>query len=456
MNKSVSEDSFARRIWKYFASIRLTIFLLSALAATSIVGTLIPQNAEPAAYFQEYGETFYRLFNAAGMFDMYHSWWFRLLLVLLTVNIVVCSIERLSTTWKIVFTRNPKFNPEQFRNNHDAIRFSAPAPVQSLKEPYAAAAGRGFGFHKVEAFENGFRVMAERGRWTRLGVYTVHLSVVLLLCGGLIGSIFGFDGSANIPVGEVIDSVRLRNSGKAHQLPFQIRCDDFSVSYYDTGAPKEYRSRLTVIEQGKPVLNKDIIVNDPMRYKGINVFQASYGTMPPREVVLEFTSGESGQSYEKKSVIGNPVELPEGGGSFELKGFQERYSFRNMNLGQTFMGVLTDAQGKAETILMPVQYPSFDKMRKGAWSVSVKGFKPVYYTGLQITGDPGVLLVYAGFIVMIIGCFITFFMSHLRLFVEVTGNGNKSRVLVSGSASKNRIGMQKRLKKLAEELGKSA
>lgn len=456
MNKLVSGDTFARRFWKYFASIRLTIFLLAALAATSIVGTLIPQNADPAAYFQEYGETFYRLFNAAGMFDMYHSWWFRLLLVMLTVNIVVCSIERLSAAWKVIFTRNPRFNPEQFRNNHDAIRFSAAASLPALKDAAEKATRKGFAFHKVEEIEKGFRITAEKGRWTRLGVYTVHLSVVLLLCGGLIGSIFGFDGSANIPVGEVIDSVRLRNSGKAHQLPFQIRCDDFNVSFYDTGAPKEYRSRLTVIEQGKPVLNKDIIVNDPMRYKGVNVFQASYGSLPPREVVLEFTSGESGKSHEKKSAIGNPVELPEGGGSFELKGFQDHYHFRNMNLGQTFMGILTDAQGKAETILMPVQFPSFDKMRKGAWSVSVKEFKPVYYTGLQITGDPGVPLVYAGFVVMIIGCFITFFMSHQRLFVEIAGSGKKTRVLVSGTATKNRIGMQKRLKKLAGELGKSA
>ena len=55
-----------------------------------------------------------------------------------------------------------------------------------------------------------------------------------------------------------------------------------------------------------------------------------------------------------------------------------------------------------------------------------------YYTGLQVTKDPGIWVVYTGFIVMIIGCFITFFMSHQRLCVEVIKSGGKSKVVVTG------------------------
>ena len=83
--------------------------------------------------------------------------------------------------------------------------------------------------------------------------------------------------------------------------------------------PKEYRSRLTIIEQGSPVLQKDIVVNDPLRYRGINIFQSSYGELPPEvrqksspdTFTLTFTSKETGMVYNKKARIGQEIDIPE-------------------------------------------------------------------------------------------------------------------------------------------------
>jgi len=58
-------------------------------------------------------------------------------------------------------------------------------------------------------------IFAEKWRWTRFGVYIVHFSVILLLLGGLIGSLFGFKGFAMIPEHEKINSIRIRNTGQA-------------------------------------------------------------------------------------------------------------------------------------------------------------------------------------------------------------------------------------------------
>ena len=66
-------------------------------------------------------------------------------------------------------------------------------------------------------------------------------------------------------------------------MGFTIRNEDFDVSFYDTGAPKEFRSSLTILENDQPVVKKDIIVNDPLRYKGISIFMASYGEMAPEK-----------------------------------------------------------------------------------------------------------------------------------------------------------------------------
>ena len=79
----------------------------------------------------------------------------------------------------------------------------------------------------------------------------------------------------------------------AIMLPFQIRCDDFEASFYDTGAPKEYRSDLTIIDKGQEVLKQSIRVNDPLSYQGVTFYQASYGAML-KQAEIELQDRDSG------------------------------------------------------------------------------------------------------------------------------------------------------------------
>jgi len=432
--------------------VRLTIVLLLSLAGTSIIGTLIPQNESPSAYLQEYGEFFFRFFSTLGFFDMYHSWWFQALIVLLTANIIVCSIDRLSATWKIIFVKNPPFKISRFRSLQDKEEFSDQRSPEQLKEIYEPFVSRRFKSTRIEQTDKGYSIFGEKGRWTRLGVYVVHSSVILLLIGGLIGSIFGFDGFVNIPEGEAVKNIRLRNSDKLLPLAFEIRCDDFNVSFYDSGTPKEFRSSLTILEQGKPVVQKDIIVNDPLRYKGINMYQSSYGTMPATDIVLNFTSKSTGKVYGKEAAVGQEVMVPEDGGTFVLKDFSSAAKFRGQDVGQAFIGTLTPKDGPPVEVLLPLRFPNFDKMRRGDMIIAVAEQKQRFYTGLQVTKDPGVWVVYSGFIAIIIGCYITFFLSHQQLCVEVIEKSTSSKVIVSGTANKNKMAMQRKLKKISDKL----
>ncbi|MDM8542279.1 cytochrome c biogenesis protein ResB [Desulfococcaceae bacterium HSG9] len=444
--------------------------LLLSLAVTSIIGTIVPQNGNPAAYKQQYGEVFYNLFNRLGIFDMYHCWWFQVMLIMLTLNITVCSIQRLSKTWKIIFPTQLSFNRSRFQKRANREEFQNQGALEQLRKEYESFLNQQIGHSIVERTKKGFCVFAEKMRWTRLGVYFVHLSVILLLLGGLIGSLFGFNGSVNIAEGEAADAIWVRNSHEKRQLPFTIRCDDFDVSFYDTGAPREFRSTLTLLENGEPVLTENIIVNDPLRYKGINMFQASYGQLPPEapkidpdmEVSLNLLSRESGMQYQRKTKIGQVVELPEGKGKFVIKEFQPSLEFGNMKLGETFIGLLTPSQGEETKVILPVKYARFDTMRKGAIVISITNdaedfhaghdHTVRYYTGLQVNSDPGVWVVYAGFLIMIIGCYITFFMSHQQVCIEVIKSGKNNRVFISGITNKNKLSMQNKIKKLAQSL----
>jgi len=95
-------------------------------------------------------------------------------------------------------------------------------------------------------------------------------------------------------------------------------------------------------------------------------------------------------------------------------------------------------------------------MREGHVVISVvldrASFKERYFTGLQVTNDPGVKMVYAGFMLIVLGCIVTFFMSHQQVVVEIQPKGNKIDVMVSGKTNKNEVGFGYKLERLSRDL----
>ncbi|CAN2048515.1 cytochrome c biogenesis protein [Candidatus Magnetomoraceae bacterium gMMP-1] len=448
----------ANKILKFFSSVKLSVILLFTLAVTSIIGTVIPQHGNPFFYVQKYGEGLSRVFYALGFFDMYHSWWFQFILILLTINIVICSLERFAISRKIVFIKKPVFRPAKFRNLKEREGFIVKKSPIKLRESYGPLVAKNFRYCELKSTDDGFCIYGEKGRWTRLGVYAVHLSILLMIFGGLAGSMFGFEGYVNIPEGDSVTSVRIKQTNKIQHLDFKIKCDNFNVSFYETGAPKEYRSDLTIIENEKTVLERSIVVNDPLRYKGINIFQSSYGTMPPREapekLVLLFQNVETKMTYEIKAEFKKETYLPEGKGKFILTDYKNSFNFAGRNLGPAFyLELKKRAEDESQVVRLPVEFYHFDRMRKGDFVISVSDYEKIYYTGLQITKDPGIWLVYSGFIIMIIGILITFFMSHQRVCVEVISERkNKTSVSVAGTATKNKVGIHNKVKKIVRDL----
>lgn len=566
MNKKQNQSRFGGMVWKFFASVRLTIITFLSLATTSIIGTVVLQNQPPDYYLHRYGEVLYKVFFAFDLFDMYHSWWFRFLVSVLVLNIIVCSIDKLSATWKIIFPDEPVFK-KKIKTGSIQSGFVTATPPEKLEDLFQKVAGKRYSHTIMEKSETGFFLYAEKGRWTRMGVYAVHLSVVLLLIGSLIGSLFGFDASVMIPEGESTNRIFLQDSNRVLNLDFQIRCDDFSVSFYDSGAPKEFRSALTLLKDDKPVITKDIIVNDPLRYEGINLFQSNYGKLPPRNITLvlqdrktgeervrktvqlgekiilpdnqgEFiltdfsdqshfngrnigdaftgslflqdkgtfevfipypfpkidfqvpdelqkidrfqtqstgavpdrislsvTSVNTGMVYALNCTLGETQTIPEGLGRFTLQTFQQSYNFKGHSIGDAFIGTLHDPDGTEQTVILPVKFSQFDRMRKGKQViaiadlqqkstpsdliVSVTDFQEHYYTGLQVTKDPGVWMVYIGFIMMILGCYVTFFLSHQQVCIEAIRKGEQTEINISGSANKNKFNVQKKIERLS-------
>ncbi len=447
------KETISKQIWIFFASVRLTVYLLVLLAVTSIIGTVVLQNGSPQDYIRVYGSGLANLIKVLQINDMYHAWWYLSLLLLLCINIVVCSVERLSKTWKIIFPDKIKVNAQRFSTLKNKEQFTLSRDMGGAAAALEAMLSKKIGPVIRKQTQEGLVLYAEKGRWTRMGVYVVHASVILLLAGALFGALFGFKASLRLDEGASADTVFDAKTRTPIKLPFTVKCNSFEVKFYDTGAPEEFRSDLTILEGGQESFSTDIRVNHPLRYKGINIFQASYGTASPGEAVFEIKDTKTGEVVTHTIKKGESVALPADLGEFKFEGFIPHFDFRGHNLGEAFVGRVSPKGKESFQIALPTKFPTFDRMRKGDFSIQVTSFKQAYYTGLQVTKDPGVWYVYAGFLFMILGCWVTFFISHQSYCVGLEkGEGGQTLVWLSGKSNRSPHSMTLKIKKLATQL----
>lgn len=431
-------------VWSFFASVKLALFTLFTLATSSIIGTLIPQNEAPAKYVELYGDSAAKFFFALNFDDMYASWWFTSLLVLFSVNLTVCTIDRFPHIWKIVTRDNLATKIDRLRKMASRRTFTSSA---SIEEAEAAVnkilPGAGWALEKSEK-EGGTLFFSQKGAWTRLAVILVHISILVIFTGSLIGNFFGFKASVMIPEGGETDRVYQSNSEHTPlPLGFHVKCKEFSLTYYDTGAPKEFRSDLVIEKDDKILREKSIVVNDPLKWDGWTFFQSSYQAMDGQlTVVIKNT-----QSGVKKHFGITP--------SREIKWPKEKVTFGITNIsGPDFMRKYSYKLWFNDASAKPVEIwlnEGVKKMLPRAETTYEIMIKPRFATGLQVVKDPGVWTVYTGCIMMIVGLIIIFFMSHRRIWVFVEKDGDKTILFLSGNTNKNKLGFEKDMARLVDD-----
>ncbi|MBU5635989.1 cytochrome c biogenesis protein ResB [Geomonas sp. Red69] len=451
---TTNKRGFAQEVWDFFCSLKLSIFLLIGLALVSIIGTVIQQGPQ-REYLATLSETKIRLYSALGFFDMYHSWWFILLLYLLTLNLICCSIKRLPRVWKVVsepvLVMDDGFE-KSLANVKDLKLKGSKEELKSRMEAFLRAE---FAVPVITEKDGEYHLFAQKSPWCRLGVYVVHLSIIVIFVGALIGSFFGYKAYTNIPEGGAISQVQTQ-SGKMIPLGFDVRCEKFSVSFYDTGAPKEFRSVLTVLENGQPVpgfQNRPIIVNDPLTYKGITFYQSSYGQSDEGALYhLTVRDRKGGAPVKLNARQGERVALP--GGAF-LSVMEATMDVRPFMRGFDGPGAqveFTPAGGNPQPfVILSDKYESFNAQHGGDLLITFDGMDQKFYTGLQVAHDPGVWVVWFGCFLMVLGICMAFFMSHKRVWARVTDSG----VTLGGSASKNPAGFEICFDDLVEKIGKA-
>ena len=441
---------------EFFASVQLALFLLFLLATTSIIGTIIPQNAQPGLYFEQYGPVAARFFELLDIGDMYNSWWFLSLLALFAANLIVCSLDRIPRVIQLVRRDNLATTTEQLDRFSLRRRLDSSLPASELTTLVRQ-------FFKEQGWKPQERVtdgndgsmlfFAQKAPWSRFGVYVVHASILVILAGAILGSPafarkvlkqdnFAYKGFVMLPEQTSTDHIMTNRGNMPIHLGFTLRCDHFHIDFYNNGMPKTYRSLVTILENGKEVLQREIVVNKPLKYKGVTFYQSSYQPYP--DYTVQLNKKPENITLTTTIAPGREMHWDEGGLTYGIINRERQGEItRRLKLW------LHDGEGEPSQLWVDMNQETVIDRPSGQYVLTIK---QVYATGLQAAKDPGVWLVYLGCMLMLIGLYIAFFLSHRKLFALVEKSEAGSRLLLAGTANKNKVHFTTLFNRMADKL----
>lgn len=460
VNMAKENKTISAMVLDFFISLKLTIFLLIFLALTSIIGTVIRQNADPSWYIHQYSQTSFRIFSALDFLDLYHSWWFLALISLLSLNLTACSIRRFPVTWKRFCQKKVLMDDGLHKSLPNKESFGSKISPEILNQRYCSLLGKVFARPVTTHSKDDYHLFSEKGKYSIFGVYVVHFSILVILAGSMVGNFFGYEGYMQLEEGQTREGIYLKNTKHFKKLGFSVRCDDFKVTYYkESKQPKDYKSILTIIDQGEEVLTKTIEVNHPLRYRGIFFYQSNYGTTTRNGKLIISVTPQKDEKKSKRYQVGL-------GESFQIEGTDTWV--KAARFIPDFMIDEGKVVSKSNKLLNPAvelvvikdqviqystwafqRYPSFHGSSKKEFDLKLIDFQGSQYTGLQVAKDPGVMIVWAGCILLIVGIMVTFFLSHQRIWLRIAAKDKKSLITLAGSANKNREDFERKFGKLA-------
>jgi cytochrome c biogenesis protein len=459
---TMAQISMARKVWQTLSAIKTGVVLLIVTVVVSAAGTLILQRpaTDPDQMARAYSPAMLRFLDAIGLTDVFHAWWFLLLLTLVSLSIIAASIQRFPNSWR--FYSRPYKGPDESFLRALPLHAQIAIPNEASGTGAAERVLRKAGFKPEHiVHENSFSLFGERHRISEMAVYIVHASLLLIFLGGIVDGLYGWRGFVALTQNEQSSRVEQQN-GKIHNLGFAVRCDGAGQENYPDGTPKRWWSKLAVIENNRVVEQKEIVVNDPLVYRGIRFYQASYGkTGKVNTLYLTATSrSDKTQTKEIALSLNEPVSL-DADTTVRLAEFIPDYAVRDgqvyarsNQLGDPAAHLIVESKKTGDPV--NVWLPPIEGLEQNAaspYSFEGKDIDMAYFTGLEVSHEPGQWSVWTGVVLMGIGLFFVFYLVHMRIWaVPVRDRQGHLMLWLGGTANRNKDAFEQRFRKLVEEI----
>jgi cytochrome c biogenesis protein len=466
------------------------IVLLVLLIIACMIGMLIQQQELESfrAYYAALTPAERIVYGNLGFFDIYHATYFHLLLLLLSLNIILASIDHFPAAWSFVRRKKLTASPTFAMAQKFKEKVEIPKVDRRQLAERAAAAARKMKFRaRVTEADDRTTIFAERGVWNRLGAYAVHIGLLTIFVGYFMTS-RGHTGSMAIRPSQTSESILKNefNIDKATneqainvrelKIPFKVECLDFRQKLINKGGSLGLGNTLdwfTTVRIHDPETEQTteavIHMNTPFDYRGYRFFQQSY-QMPATASFIKLRVTPSGGGASQEVTIPRDGEAKLADGTIlRFNGFHANFSvgadqrvvftqelmmsmdYENPAANLAYVapdGKQGDVWAFNETYANRVANAPFLKkfMDNGAYQFVLTEFEKAPTSSvLSVQFDPGSKVVYVGFTLLCLTLIGVFFFSHQRLWIVVE-DGN---VYLGGDANRNRLGFEDRAKKVA-------
>jgi cytochrome c biogenesis protein len=207
---------------------------------------------------------------------------------------------------------------------------------------------------------------------------------------------------------------------------------------------------LTVLENGDEIpglVAVPVLVNHPLRYRGLWFYQTSYGLAEMPLFRFGVTLPPKGDEVELSGRPGQLLQMPNGG-SFQIVDYTP--SFRDW--GAVAVLEVHTPDGNLLNAMAPTAGPLLTRAAEHGYRFRLLDMDARYYTGLKVSRDPGVLVVWAGCLLLVLGSLSAFFLSHQRLWVVIRATSSGSDVMLGANAHRNQPVMARQFDRLGSEI----
>jgi cytochrome c biogenesis protein len=462
---------------------RTALILLFVLAAGASVGSLFPQRPVNALRVQEWitaHPAWAPLAERFSVFDVYGSWWFTAIYLLLLVSVVGCIVPRYRGLFRQLRSKPRLDGPLDGLPQYRASLADAPPERVLADAERALKRGR----YRVTRTDG--TIAGEKGHAREAGSIVFHTAFLLLLVGIVLGKGFGFTGQVAVVEGDRFtdtfvsyDALREgRFFGDRHR-GFSVQLNAFDVSFQPNGVPKEFVSHIGLYEGDKLVRDGRIRVNEPLVYRGVSVFQLAWG-WAPRVIVSQdgkvLADGpvivlQDNKTGSWRGVVKVPQTKP---GQLGL----ELYFYNDLEVTQNDIPFNRSPLARRPVLFFQsfsgdlglVRPQSVYTLDKTAMTPGDVGGMPLggkadlgngitvsfpqlkQYSVFQVGADPGTPLMLAAAILILVGLLPALYSSRRRVWVRAKTDASGSRVEVAGQAFQRKGAFEEEFKAIVRNL----